>query len=250
MPVRARIDRQNRLVPILRREGERTLSERQDIAAPIGDAELTARLRGGDPAAFAALMRLNNRRLYRLARGILKDEGEAEEAVQEGYVRAFTHLDRFKGEASLSTWLARIVANEALGRLRRRRVHSAGVVEAAGDDRPGGLVGSNPNPEHAAARREIRRLIERAIDALPGPFRVVFVLRAVEQLSIRETAAYLGIREETVKTRLYRANRLLRVALGAEFASIWDDAFPFAGRRCDGLLLRVLARLGGARPPS
>ncbi|HEV2300615.1 MAG TPA: RNA polymerase sigma factor [Stellaceae bacterium] len=234
-------------MPILRRQGERTLSERQDIAAPIGEAELTARLRCGDHAAFAAVMRRNNQRLYRLARGILKDEGEAEEAVQEGYVRAFTHLDRFKGEASLSTWLARIVANEALGRLRRRRMHGVGAAEAAGDDRPCRPVGSNPNPEHLAARREIRRLIERAVDALPGPFRIVFVLRAVEQLSTKETAASLGIREETVKTRLHRANRLLRGALGAQFASIWDDAFPFAGRRCDGLSERVLARLGDPR---
>lgn len=230
-------------MPILRREGERTLSERQDIAAPIGDAELTARLRGGDPAAFAALMRLNNRRLYRLARGILKDEGEAEEAVQEGYVRAFTHLDRFKGEASLSTWLARIVANEALGRLRRRRTTRAGAPEAA-DGVENGLAGSGPSPEHVAARREIRQLIERAIDTLPAPFRSVFVLRAVERLSTRETAASLGLREETVKTRLHRANRLLRAALGEQFAAIWDDAFPFAGSRCDGLLARVLARLG------
>ena len=223
------------------------MSEAEPVA---GDALLTARLRGGDPAAFAALMRHNNRRLYRLARGILKDEGEAEEAVQEGYVRAFTHLDGFKGEASLSTWLARIVVNEALRRLRRRRLEGAGISEAAGEEGPGGLAGSEPNPEHTAARREIRRLIERAIDALPAPFRVVFVLRAVEQLSTRETAASLGIREETVKTRLHRANRLLREALGEEFAAIWDDAFPFAGRRCDGMLARVLARITSPGTPA
>lgn len=201
-------------------------------------------MRGGDRAAFAALMRRNNRRLYRLARGILKDDGEAEEAVQEGYLRAFTHLDGFKGEASLATWLGRIVANEALGRLRRRRNAGVGAAEAAGGP-ANGLGGHGPSPEHMAARREIRRLIERAIDTLPGPFRSVFVLRAVEQLSTRETAASLGLREETVKTRLHRANRLLRAALGEQFAAIWDDAFPFAGSRCDGLLARVLARLGG-----
>lgn len=211
----------------------------QEIPLIAGDGELLGRMRGGDADAFAALMRLNNRRLYRLARGILKDDAEAEEAVQEGYVRAFTHLDRFKGEASLATWLARIVANEALGRLRRRRVLSASVVEFP--VRPGqeGLPGASP--EHAAARREIRRLIERAIDALPGPFRTVFVLRAIEQLSTKETAASLGIREETVKTRFHRANRLLREALGGEFASIWEDAFPFAGSRCEDLLYASIA---------
>ena len=223
------------------------MSEREPVAAASGDAELMLRMRGGDHGAFAVLMRRNNQRLYRLARGILKDEGEAEEAVQEGYVRAFTHLDGFKGEASLSTWLARIVANEALGRLRRRRTRAAGNQEQAEGEETHPLAGSVPNPEHLAARREIRRLIERAIDTLPAPFRSVFVLRVVEQLSIRDTAASLGLREETVKTRLYRANRLLRGALGEEFAAIWDDAFPFAGRRCDALLGRVLARLGALR---
>jgi RNA polymerase sigma-70 factor, ECF subfamily len=210
------------------------------------DTELLRRMRGGDAAAFAVLMRQNNRRLYRLARGILRDEGDAEEAVQEGYVRALTHLDEFKGQASLASWLARIVTNEALGRLRRRRpsVDIADVAESLDSDSANnGGEPTGSSPEHAAARREIRRAIEHAIDALPAPFRVVFVLRAIEQLSTAETAISLGIPEETVKTRLHRANRLLREALSGEFASIWDDAFPFAGARCDRLVAGVLARV-------
>ncbi len=211
-----------------------------------GDRELLARLRGGDTDAFAALMRRNNRRLYRLARGILNDQDEAEDAVQEGYVRAFTHIDGFKGEASLATWLARIVVNEALGRRRRRRpsVEIGSLANSlAADSTIGGLGLAGADPEHAAARREIRWAIEDAIDALPAPFRVVFILRAVEQLGIKETAACLGIPDNTVKTRFHRANRLLRQSLSQHFASIWDDAFPFAGRRCDRLVRGVLARL-------
>jgi RNA polymerase sigma-70 factor, ECF subfamily len=214
----------------------------QQVAEDGPDSELLARIRGGDAAAFAQLMRVNNRRLYRLARGILKDEGEAEEAVQEGYLRAFTHLDGFKGEASLATWLARIVGNEALARLRRRR--PSVEIGSLADSLSADSAHSEPaSPEHLAARREIRRAIEAAVDTLPAPFRSVFVLRAVEGLSIRETAAWLGIPEETVKTRFHRANRLLRGALSQEFAAIWDDAFPFAGSRCDRIVAAVLAQL-------
>lgn len=215
-------------------------------AEKIGtDAELLALMRRGEPAAFAALMRQNNRRLYRLARSIVRDESEAEDVVQETYVRALAHLDEFRGEASLTTWLARIAANEALGRLRRRRP----TVELSQAENvialPG--IGSAIDPETAAARREVRRVIERAVDELPANFRTVFMLRAVEQMSIDETAALLGIPPETVKTRFHRANRLLRQALSAEFASILDGAFPFAGARCDALINRVLARLGVVR---
>ena len=205
------------------------------------DADLLALMRRGEPAAFAALMRQNNRRLYRLARSIVRDESEAEDVVQETYVRALAHLDEFRGEASLTTWLARIAANEALGRLRRRRptvdlAQAENVVALPG-------VGATLNPENVAARREIRRVIEHAVDALPANFRIVFMLRAVEQMSIDETASLLGIPAETVKTRFHRANRQLRQALSEEFASILDDTFPFAGARCDALMGRVLAHL-------
>jgi RNA polymerase sigma-70 factor, ECF subfamily len=151
-------------------------------------------------------MRSNNQRLYRLARGFLRDDLEAEEAVHDGYVRAFTHLDGFRGGSTLATWLARIVSNEALGRLRQRHptVDIGEVAEtlAAGD---GLFATAEPTPEQAAARREIRNAIEKAVDELPPLFRSVFMLRAIEQMSIEETASYLGIPGDTVKTRFHRA---------------------------------------------
>jgi RNA polymerase sigma-70 factor, ECF subfamily len=212
-----------------------------------GEAALLAQLRAGRPAAYAALMRRHNQRLYRLARGILRDDAEAEEAVQEGYLRAFTSLDGFKGEASVATWLARIVLNEALGRLRRRRptVDIEALAETPADaDGVAALAPQASSPEQAAARRELRRAIEQAVDTLPPGFRSVFILRAVEQMSVAETALSLGIPAETVKTRLHRANKLLRRALHAQFAALLDGAFPFLGPRCDRLVATVLERLG------
>lgn len=210
-----------------------------------GDAQLLAELRGGSASAYTVLMRRNNQRLYRLARGILRDDAEAEEAVQEGYVRAFTHLDGFKGEASLATWLARIVVNEALGRLRRRRpTVTLDAVMDVSADAAAILVRAEPTPEQAMARIELRRAIEKAVDALPPAFRSVFVLRAIEQMSIEETAACLGIPGQTVKTRLHRANKLLRQSLTAQFGALLDGAFPFLGARCDRLIARVLERIG------
>jgi RNA polymerase sigma-70 factor (ECF subfamily) len=227
----------------------------QDTQLPAAlaptDAELVGRARQGSEEAFSLLMRRNNRRLYRLARSILKDEGEAEEAVQEGYLRAFTHFEGFKGDATVGAWLARIVVNEALGRLRQRRptVDLSAVADklTASGGVPISLAGGSP--EQTAARREIGRLIERAVDDLPPAFRATFMMRTVEQLSIAETAACLGIPEETVKSRLHRANRQLREALRGELSSLIDDVFPFAGARCDGLMQRVLARLAGRLVP-
>jgi RNA polymerase sigma-70 factor (ECF subfamily) len=190
-------------------------------------------------------MRRNNQRLYRIARGILRDDAEAEEAVQEGYVRAFTHLDGFKGDASLATWLARIVMNEALARLRRQKPTvdiDEMADQLAADD--GAAPAGAASPEQALAREEIRRTLERAVDALPAAFRSVFILRTIEQMSIAETAAALGIPAETVKTRLHRANKLLRQALRDHFGALFDGAFPFLGPRCDRLVASVLERLG------
>jgi RNA polymerase sigma-70 factor (ECF subfamily) len=216
--------------------------------AEISESELVAELRAGRSAAYAALMRANNQRLYRLARGVLGDDAEAEEAVQAGYVRAFTHIDSFKGEASVSTWLARIVLNEAMTRQRRRRptVDIDNVSDKAldADADPAAIAARRePSPEQALARREIGRAIERAVDALPAAFRAVFILRAIEQLSTQETAISLGIPEETVKTRLHRANKLLRATLAQNFDAIFEDAFPFLGPRCDRLVAVVLERL-------
>ena len=214
----------------------------------LGDAELARLARRGDGAAFRAIMQRHNRRLYRVARAVLHDDGEAEDVVQETYVRAYAALGDFRGDSSLATWLTRIALNEALGRIRRRRptvdIESFDPARPEARVIPFPLMSPDMNPEQAAARQDVRRLLERAIDALPEPFRVVFVLRDVEEMSIEETAAQLGLRPETVKTRLHRARRQLREALDAELASALTDAFPFAGARCARITDTVLRRLG------
>jgi len=197
-------------------------------------------------------MRRHNRTLWRLARGILRHDADAEDAVQEAYLRAFARIHEFRGDSSLGTWLAHIAINEALRLLGTRRV-TADLSEATegaapeGPWRPG-LASPPQDPERAAARQELRRSVERAVDALPAPFRLVFVLRVVEQASVEETAAMLGIPPATVKTRLHRANRMLRQVLGDEFAAAFDGgAFPLGGTRCERLTRTVLSslRLGG-----
>jgi RNA polymerase sigma-70 factor, ECF subfamily len=160
-------------------------------------------------------------------------------------VRAFTHLDGFRGSSSLATWLARIVSNEALARLRQRRptvdIDDIAETLTAGD---GPFVTAEPTPEQAIARREIRRAIEKAVDKLSPSFRSVFMLRAIEQMSIEQTASCLGIPAETVKSRFHRANKFLRQVLAAEFGAIFDDVYLFLGSRCDRLVATVLQRIG------
>jgi RNA polymerase sigma-70 factor, ECF subfamily len=178
----------------------------------------------------------------------VRDDGEAEDVLQEAYARAFTNLATFRGEARLGTWLARIVINEALGRLRGRRPTIA--LDAAIAGAPEAEIIPFPNahpqidPETAAAQRELRALLERAIDELPDAFRTVLVARLIEGMSVEETAALLGIVPETVKTRLHRARRLLRDAMEKHIGPAMGDAFPFAGRRCERVAERVIARLG------
>jgi RNA polymerase sigma-70 factor (ECF subfamily) len=233
------------------------------LAAPrlegATDSELVALARQGNAAAFHAIMDRNNRRLFRVARGVLKDEAEAEDAVQESYLRAFSNLHGFEGSAALSTWLTRITLNEALGRLRRRRsmVDLDKIAEAPAESGGAGTrvipfpfaQPPTSDPEHVAAQSEIRRLLEQAIDELPDPFRMAFVLRFVEQMSIEETAACLGVPEDTIKTRVHRAKRRLRQALGERLASTLTDTFPFAGARCARISESVLRRLGIEAPP-
>ncbi|HEX3700244.1 MAG TPA: RNA polymerase sigma factor [Phenylobacterium sp.] len=215
--------------------------------AALPDAELVAFAKAGRGEAFAALMTRGNQRLFRVARSIVRDEAEAEDVLQEAYVSAFANLAAFRGEASVFTWLTRIVINEARGRLRKRRelVDVAEIELAQGDGRVvvfPNLLGSE-DPERDAARAEARRLLERAVDDLPQAFRLVFVMREVEGASIAETAQALGVRPETVKTRLHRARRLLRQALDEQLASALTGAFPFLGARCQRITAAVMARL-------
>ncbi len=228
--------------------------ERRDAARIIdydtlGDAELVEMARRRDAAAFRVIMRRHNRRLYRAARAVIRDDGEAEDIVQEAYSLAFTNLGKFRGDSSLATWLTRIALNEALGRLRRRRP-TVELSTLDGEHRDDAhiiqfpMMTSNCDPEHTVARREIGRLMERAIDDLPEIFRVVFVMRGIEELSVEETARLLDLPEATVKTRLHRARRLLRQALDEQLAPALAEAFPFDGIRCVRMADRVLERLG------
>jgi RNA polymerase sigma-70 factor, ECF subfamily len=206
------------------------------------DAVLSARARDGAAAAFWELMGRHNQRLFRIARTMLQDEHEAEDAVQETYVRALSAIDSFRGEASVSTWLARIAINESLGRLRRRRPMVS--LDEVGDVGPAAHLAPAMLPEAIVARAEIRALIEAAIDRLPLPLRTVFVLRAIEHMTITETSTALDIPAQTVKTRFFRARQRLRRALEIDIGTVLDDVFPFAGKRCEELRRRVLARFG------
>jgi RNA polymerase sigma-70 factor, ECF subfamily len=210
-----------------------------------GDLDLVRRVLTRDANAFRTIMRTHNLRLYRIARGVVRNDGEAEDVVQEAYLNAFAHLDTFRGDASLATWLSRIVINEARGRLRRQRRAS---VVAATFVRDAQIIqfplSKNDNPEQAMAQRQILQLIERAIDKLPNLYRIVFVARVIEGLSIEETASLLAIRPETVKTRLHRARHLVRQQLDAQIGPVLLDAFPFAGRRCERLTATIMERIG------
>jgi len=222
------------------------------VATPLNDeGDLITRALGNDKAAVRTIIRQNNRRLFRVARSILKNDWEAEDAVQEAYVRAFTHLSTFEGKSSLNTWLTRIVVNEALGRLRRRKptVDIADVEAGAtgADVVPFPLTSPQPDPERAMAQGQIRNLLEEAIDALPDAFRVVLVARVIEEMSVEETAELYGLKPETVKTRLHRARTMLRRDLEQQFGPLLTDTYPFGGHRCEGMADNVIARLEAGR---
>ena len=219
-----------------------------DIDA-LDEGELARLARHGDGAAFRAIMQRSNRRLYRIARAVMNDDSEAEDVVQEAYVRAFTGLKDFRGDSSLATWLSRIVLNEAIGRLRRRRPTVDVAAMEAAQARQGEVVAfplasTEPDPERTIAQRQIGAMLESAIDELAEPFRMVLVARAVEGMSIEETAELFALKPETVKTRLHRARHLLRDALEKQIGPVLTDAFPFDGRRCARMTEAVLARIG------
>jgi RNA polymerase sigma-70 factor (ECF subfamily) len=217
-------------------------------AKESGEAELVARARERDEAAIRSIMQANNRKLYRLARGILRNDSEAEDVVQETYVRAFTHLQDFRGDSSLATWLARIAMNEALGRLRRQRpaVEWSSIPPATLEAQ---IIqfphsGVSEDPEKSMAQREIQHVVEHAIDELPDRFRIVFITRVIEGMNVEETAEILGLKPETVKTRLHRARTMLRDNVEKKIGPVVMEAFPFAGKRCERLTDAVLKRLG------
>jgi RNA polymerase sigma-70 factor (ECF subfamily) len=211
------------------------------------DADLARRVAAGDTAAFETLMRRHNRTLFRTARAILRDDAEAEEALQDAYLRAYQAIGGFRGEAKLSTWFARIVANEALERLRKR-ARRAEIVPLQSSTALEELeqipdTDMDKTPERSASRLEMRRLLEAQIDSLPDEYRAVFMLRAVEEMSVEETAAVLGIPPATVRSRLFRARSLLREGLAAKIDLACAEAFAFAGERCDRIVTTVMARI-------
>jgi RNA polymerase sigma-70 factor (ECF subfamily) len=216
------------------------------------DGDLVVLARRGDAAAIRELIRRNNQRLFRAARAVLRDDAEAEDVVQETYVKAFSRLDGFEGRSAFSTWLTRIAINEALSRRRRRRPTADLEAVETAEQRGGELIpfpgaAMALSPEAMAMRGELTGLLEELIDALPTPFRLAFVLREVEGLSTEEVAEQLGIKPATVKTRLFRAKRLLRAAIESRFAQGFAAVFPFDGARCVRMADRVMARLGAGQ---
>ena len=218
--------------------------------AGLGDLALVRRVLGRDAGAARHLLTANNQRLFRAAWSILMNRAEAEEAVQDGYMKAFAAMSTFKGQSSLSTWLTRIVVNEALDRKRRAKRRET-VLEDQGvafieDYRETLMQGSKDaqSPEQAVMRRELARVMEAAIRRLPEAFRSVFVLREIEGLGVAETAAALAITEQTVRTRLHRAKQRLQAALEPQMQAVRTATLPFAGLDCQALTARVLGRLG------
>jgi len=207
----------------------------------LSDEAVVARVRDGETGLFELLMRRHNQRLYRAARAILGDDHEAEDVMQDAYVRAYTHLDQFEGRARFSTWLTRIAVHEAFARLRRRGRH----VDI--EDHMDTLQSHDPGPEQHAGDRQLGHVVEVAVAALPEPFRAVFVLREIEGMSTAETAACLDIGEDTAKTRLHRARALLRRRLDARIGTTLREAFHFAGARCDRMVATVMDRIAALR---
>ncbi|MDK1493491.1 RNA polymerase sigma factor [Sinorhizobium sp. 7-81] len=217
-------------------------------AVPSRKREMPSR----DIDAFRAIMQTHNRKLYRIARSIVQNNSDAEDVLQEAYVRAFTHFSEFRGDSAITTWLSRIVINEALGRLRQSRrrkrltedmsqAHQAEIIAFP-------LNANADDPEKTMAQRQILDLVEKATDQLPDIYRTVFVMRVIEGLSNEETAGLLALRPETVRTRLHRARHLLKERLERQIGPVLMDAFPFAGKRCERLTEAVLARISRPDP--
>ena len=210
----------------------------------LSDEEVVSRILTGEIALFEVIMRRYNQRLYRVARAILRNDGDAEDVVQDAYVRAYEHLGQFAGRAAFSTWLTRIAVHEALARKRRNgRLEELEAVQNK-DDSSSILKSSVPNPESQSAQTQTRQLLEEAIETLPSDYRTVVVLRDVEEMNVAETAAILEVSEALVKTRLHRAHAMLRKQLYARAQGRVADLYPFLGARCDRIVEVVLARIG------
>ena len=209
----------------------------------LRDEEVVSRVLAGETALYEILMRRYNQRLYRVSRVILRDDGEAEDVMQDAYVRAYEHLDQFAGKAAFSTWLTRIAIHEALARKRRRgRMAELDALTTNGDTMPI-LKSSAPTPEAGTAQAEARQLLEEAIDRLPENYRTVVMLREVEEMSVAETAESLGVTDAVVKTRLHRAHAMLRRDLYSRARGRATDLYQFHAVRCDRVVKAVFERI-------
>lgn len=217
-------------------------------ALPLEDDDraLVRRVVAGDHAAFEVVMRRHNRRLYRLARATLKNDADAEDALQEAYLYAYRSMAQFRGDAALSTWLARVLLNECFGRLRRaaRRQNVIPLISMHSEIDIATMPDNDTErPDEALVRADMRKLLERKLDQLPAEFRTVFMLRTVEEMSVEETAQCLDIPEATVRSRHFRARSLLRESLAADIDLAERDVFEFGGAHCDRIVAAVLSRL-------
>src|SRR5215469_836902 len=223
---------------------EAIVIERLNASEPLSDEEVVRRVLQGETALFEIIMRRYNQRLYRIARGILRDDAEAEDVMQDAYVRAYSHLSQFAGRSQFSTWLSRIAIHEALARARRRtRMDQLGSADPnAGDDEMN-LIATSPDPEEQTSASELGKVLEAAILAIPQQYRLVLMMRDVEQLNTSETAAALEISQENVKVRLHRARALVRKELFARAGAEAASAFGFMGVHCDRVVATVLGRI-------
>lgn len=210
-------------------------------ASLLSDADLVARILAGEYELFEIVMRRHNQQLYRAARAITLRDAEVEDVLQQAYLNAFAHLHQFEARSQLSTWLTRIVINEASA--RRRRLDQAHLASAAGEGAVEAVHSAHPNPEQQAYADELHRILEAAVDDLPEIYRVVFVLRDVEGLSTTEAGEVLTLGDEAVKTRLHRARAMLRRAVSARVGAVAPGTFRFDAPRCDRVVAAVLRRI-------
>lgn len=209
----------------------------------LTDEEVVARVRAGETALYEVILRRYNQRLYRVARAILRNDGEAEDVMQDAYVRAYEHLDQFAGRAPFSTWLTRIAVHESLARLRRRnRIQQLDETEHDGGA-PMNLAANSPDPEQSASGAQLRELLEAAVMDLPESYRTVIMLRDIEEMSTAETADALDLTEQNVKVRLHRGHGMVRAWLMERLGANAKEAFSFMGARCDRMVTAVLTRL-------
>ena len=222
-------------------------SSRSAVAADASDLELAFRATDGDEVAFEAIMRRHNRLLFRTARAILKSDTDAEDALQQAYLQAWQALKNFRADAKLSTWLVRIVVNQALGQLRRSQLRIVPLESVMTSKEPMETHWQQDDvdrsPDHTAMRAELRQIMEARIDMLPDDFRRVFMLRGVEEMSVQEVSLTLEIPESTVRTRYFRARSMLREGLSQDLDMALCDAFTFDGERCNRIVSSVLVRL-------